>query len=110
MKYFIEIEEIAYFYKKNDSEQKDEFEVRIVEYAMNKYLNSVINDESIDAMYDDLTMKIEEILKELSLSEKVYIRRVDTTKFVIFYDRNRKIIFEIFLNEIIREYTDGVGL
>ena len=110
MKYFIEIEEIAYFYKKNDSEQKDEFERRIVEYAMNKYENSVINDESVNAMYDDLTMEIEEILKDLSLSEKVYIRRVDTTKFVIFYDRNRKIIFEIFLNEIIREYTDGVGL
>ena len=73
-------------------------------------MNSVINDESIDAMCDDLTMKIEEILKDLSLSEKVYIRRADTTKFVIFYDRNRKIIFEIFLNEIIREYTDGVGL
>jgi len=110
MTYFIELDVKAYFHKERNNDQKNEFERRIAEYARDKYSNSVINDESMDAMEDDLKLKIEEILKELPLCGKASVHRPYPTKFVIYYSMNMMIIFEIFLNEIIREYTDGVGL
>lgn len=85
-------------------------------YVKDKYDHAIINDESIDAMYDDIRCKIDELSKKYPRCKKKILKemliddcpRVEYCKsedsFVSGY------VFILSSNLIVREYTEGVGL
>jgi len=102
MTYFIELKRISL---------RNDFDKEIKRYIYDRYSDSVINDESIDAMEDDIKCKIEELHKKYPLSEDTdFCRYLATNNFSLYSNKTSRTIFEIHLNLIIREYTEGVGL